>query len=64
MKFKLEIECENEAFDEEPGSECARILRLVANRIEGLRESATLFGFRGELDHNGNSVCSWGFVND
>jgi len=34
MKFKLEIETDNAAFEDGPESEVARILRALAARIE------------------------------
>jgi hypothetical protein len=34
MKFKLEIACDNAAFDPDPAREVARILRNLADRCE------------------------------
>ncbi len=53
LKFKLQLSCDNAAFDETPATEIARCLRDVASRME-----------RGELcnvyrdirDVNGNVV--------
>jgi hypothetical protein len=51
MSFKLTIETENAAFDDEPEAEVARILRAVAERLEiaGLTDGAC-------YDVNGNRV--------
>ena len=54
--FTLEIETENAAFEKTPGREIARVLRRLADRLEG--------GFAcadgGKLmDVNGNSVGNW-----
>ena len=50
MRFKLEISCDNAAFDEEPSIELARILHLAANQLE---EGTTDDNLR---DSNGNTV--------
>jgi hypothetical protein len=49
MKFKMEIDCDNSAFDDP--EEVSRILRKLADRICGKREDAGRV-----LDFNGNSV--------
>ena len=52
--FYLMIELDNAAFSEGEGAEIARILREVADRVEGRgRASGT------ERDANGNRVCAW-----
>jgi hypothetical protein len=54
MVFKLEIECDNEAFTDCPEIEVARILRDAAKRVEmqsGLDYSTSLL-----RDANGNTV--------
>jgi hypothetical protein len=57
-QFKLTIECDNAAFDDEPCFEVARILREAAERILNM----------GTIDHgvirdiNGNRVGSWDFT--
>lgn len=61
MKFTLEIDCGNAAFDGEleRDTEVARILRLAAERIEaGAGDKGRL------LDINGNIVGKWEFFNE
>lgn len=48
--FRLEIECENAAFDEAPGYEIARILRNAGSQMEQGFIDGTL------RDANGNKV--------
>lgn len=56
MDFKLKIECDNAAFDDDMRDlEVARILREAADRIENGAD----FGFC--IDVNGNRVGSWAF---
>lgn len=55
--FTLTIETTNEAFGDWPGNEVARILRDLANRVDGDSE-----GMTGTCrDLNGNRVGSWAF---
>lgn len=56
MKFRLEIECDNAAFDENPAPEIARILRHVAERVDGALVCPTM---RGARDVNGNLCCGF-----
>lgn len=35
MKFKIEIECDNAAFEDDPAEEIARILEYVGGLFEG-----------------------------
>ncbi len=51
MKAKIEIEMSNAAFEEAPASELARILRELANRVEGDGDELGLI-----RDINGNTV--------
>ncbi len=54
MPFKIEIETGNESFDDDAyGSEIARLLRLVTERLAQGYEAGTL------RDVNGNTVGSW-----
>ena len=55
VKFILEINCDNAAFDESPATEVARIVRNAAERVEeGI--------WPGNLrDSNGNTVGSFRF---
>jgi len=57
MKFKLEIDCDNAAFDSWPNAEAevARILRNAATEIE------TRQGQGKCRDYNGNTVGSYFF---
>jgi hypothetical protein len=48
--FKLTIRTDNAAFEDDPGAECARILRDVATAIERGTRGAPLH------DINGNQV--------
>jgi hypothetical protein len=54
MKFKLEIELDNAAFDNDPMSEVQRLLLIAAARLE-LGETA----WNGLRDVNGNLVGSY-----
>lgn len=55
MKLKVTIEMDNAAFEDQAGSECARILRDVADKLEGrdMVSTGELFTTR---DYNGNRV--------
>ena len=54
MKFTLEFDCDNAAFEESPEMEIAAILRRAArNVVEGYRQTAPC------LDTNGNTVGRW-----
>lgn len=56
MKFKLEFDMDNAAFDDRPELESQRILYIVAREINA--------GFveRKILDINGNTVGSWEII--
>lgn len=54
MKFKLEIECNNAAFEDAPDDEIARILRSCARRLEIGFEGVS--GRNALFDANGNRV--------
>lgn len=56
MKFRLEIECDNDAFDERPHTEIARILEEAAQRVrENISFAASGNGVPFHLyDTNGN----------
>jgi len=49
MKFRLEMTCDNAAFEDDPG-EIARILRATADKVESGATSVAL------IDANGNRV--------
>lgn len=52
MTVTITINCDNDAFDNDPTWEVARILRDTANKVEG---SGTMRGFNLR-DRNGNTV--------
>jgi hypothetical protein len=51
--FRLQIKCDNEAFDGDSQTEIARILRLAAMHVNEGQDSGSLF------DINGNRVGSY-----
>jgi hypothetical protein len=55
MKLKIEIQMDNSAFDDDNGGgfECARILRDLADRIDGGLAEKTRVAL---MDINGNKV--------
>ena len=57
MKFKLEITCDNAAFDDDPGMEVASIL---AQLVDDLRDGEA--GHDALRDVNGNTVGTWMFT--
>jgi hypothetical protein len=54
MRFQVHIACDNDAFTDEsgPNPEVVRLLRAVANRLEG----GDTIGLIRLRDHNGNRV--------
>tara|TARA_B100000700_G_C14776291_1_gene729135 strand:+ start:575 stop:763 length:189 start_codon:yes stop_codon:yes gene_type:complete len=56
MKFNINIESGNAAFESFADKETARILREVAERIENTGDLEGVC-----RDHNGNRVGSWEF---
>ncbi len=56
MRFVLEIECENAAFNPDPEPEVARLLDHVASRLRVFDDAPIL------VDENGNTVGRWAFV--
>lgn len=53
MKFSMQFDGDNAAFDDAPASEIARILRHAAKAVER-------GDFQGQaVDANGNTVGSW-----
>lgn len=52
--FKLEVTCDNDAFEPEPWEELARILREAADKLEREREACKWF--QTVRDINGNDV--------
>lgn len=51
--FDLSFDTANAAFDYEPASEVARILRDIAQRVEAGADCGTI------RDHNGNTIGNW-----
>jgi hypothetical protein len=52
-RLNVAVTCENAAFENDPGPECARILRKIADQIEAGHDAKTIF------DANGNDVGRW-----
>ncbi len=59
MKFTLSVDLDGDAFYENAGDELARILRCVADRVEG-RKANQLRRQQAECDYNGNICCHFG----
>jgi len=60
MKFTLEINCDNAAFEDEPATELGRILREIAQKVEdGFLGSLGATEYRLAFDINGNHVGSY-----
>jgi len=55
--FKLEMDCGNAAFDDDAAGEVARILGVVAKRIEGTGLAEIETGLC--TDTNGNMIGRW-----
>lgn len=55
MTFKLEINCDNDAFGDTPGIEVAAMLREIADAVEEGAEACPIF------DANGNTVGQYAF---
>lgn len=51
--LKLKIATDNAAFEDDPGDECAKILRAVASKLEDGHRGGVIF------DTNGNRVGTW-----
>lgn len=57
MKIKIEITCDNAAFDDQPGLEVARLLRKLADGIEQYPDADDFLDVSTRLlDINGNHV--------
>jgi hypothetical protein len=56
IQFRLQIACDNAAFEDNMGGELARILREVASRIERGEDCGSFVNVR---DINGNVVGSF-----
>ena len=52
MEYRITINCENAAFEDQPGAEIARILRKLADECEEVGHPQ----FKGLYDFNGNKV--------
>lgn len=57
MTFTLTIECDNAAFERDPGPELARILKRCAADLRNGEKGRKVF------DVNGNSVGAWELTN-
>ncbi len=58
MKFVLEISMVGAAFEEEPYQEIARLLRVIAAKVEGGIDSSPI------VDTNGNTAGFFGVEED
>jgi hypothetical protein len=56
--FKIEFETGNAAFEDSPGYEAARILRQIADKLEGSIQSGKV------MDANGNTIGKWELETD
>jgi hypothetical protein len=56
MKFKIEFDCDNDAFVVNPEAEVADLLENVAYRVKQGETYGKVF------DTNGNSVGNWEFT--
>jgi hypothetical protein len=54
MKLKIDINMDNAAFEDNAGSECARILRKLADELEDTNAEEGVLG--PLFDVNGNKV--------
>lgn len=59
MKFTLTFDANNAAFDEQPATETARLLREAANAIEQHGDMCDMV-----RDINGNSIGWWEFTGE
>lgn len=60
MKFQLSFTCDNAAFDDDNrDTEISRLLRDIAQKIEGGAIAELPGKFRSILDVNGNKVGEW-----
>jgi hypothetical protein len=53
LSFQLALDCDNDAFADDPAAEVARILRHVADRLDA---GETFDDYQTLLDENGNDV--------
>jgi hypothetical protein len=59
MKLNIEINCENAAFEPEPGVECARILRKLADRLEKHVRDYRLADYNGNVVGFAEVIANW-----
>jgi len=63
VKFKIEIDCSNAAFDEDAAAECASILEDVARRLREALDDLRIIGTDNPVfDTNGNRVGTYKFT--
>lgn len=55
-RLQVAVTCENAAFEGDPGPECARILRKIADKIEAGQDA---YNYQTIFDANGNDVGRW-----
>lgn len=59
-EFCIRIDCDNEAFEQDPAWEVARLLRKLADRLsDHVTGGITAGAFR---DINGNTCGAWAFT--
>ena len=56
MKFKIVINCDNDAFANNPFTETARLLRKIASEIDTEQRFWFGLGQSSCMDYNGNKV--------
>ena len=64
MRLAIEISTDNAAFDGNPYGECARILRVVAERLDTEGYDGPTGSIRDIQDINGNRCGSWSFYSE
>lgn len=64
MKFVVKFNCDNAAFDENPGPEIARILRKVADQVNDGFVNIDLNNQHPIRDINGNRVGDFILIDD
>jgi hypothetical protein len=62
MKWRLEIDTDNDAFVNSPSAEIARILRYAADNVDVMQDTGITEGEAKLTDANGNTVGSFDFV--
>ena len=61
MKFKCEIELDNDAFVKEQHGELSKVIKKIAKEVD---EFVTIERTKTIWDSNGNRVGAWAITND